>query len=334
MNCMNCGKQISKDLPFCPHCGKAQEAATDQSFTNKDPFEILQISKDAEMEVIKAAHSSLAKKYQPDTDSTPAAEEKLRELTWAFEQLSDPTKRQQWIHRKKEAAAKVKESPEILKKIMSFFNTNTCLDCGTKYDHTYRACPNCKGVRIKPKFYQNKLFWIIGVSAIIITVLIVILGSISGDDGPEPTPTQSPTPTINFAKTEEALAHMLETSQANAAAIASEIATTPTYEASTDGLCCRWDEVRDYHVGTALCVYGEILEIRENVTGDGYLEYVIRFSIPDKFLFKSIKIYYPSLEEGGCYAMIGEIRESPNYFFMQSEEEGDVAIYDYTNCGY
>lgn len=62
-------------------------------------FEVLNISEDAEMEVIKAAYKALAKKYHPDnTDLSPdETSEKMALINEAFDVLSDETKRKKHI---------------------------------------------------------------------------------------------------------------------------------------------------------------------------------------------------------------------------------------------
>ena len=57
---------------------------------NRDPFEILGVSPDAEVEVIQAAYRALARKYHPD--SNPGADpallnQAMSEINWAMEEL-------------------------------------------------------------------------------------------------------------------------------------------------------------------------------------------------------------------------------------------------------
>lgn len=59
----------------------------------KDYYEILQVSPNAEPEVIKAAYRRLARKYHPDIDKSPEAAERMKEINAAYDILSDPAKR-------------------------------------------------------------------------------------------------------------------------------------------------------------------------------------------------------------------------------------------------
>ena len=60
---------------------------------NKDYYEILGVSKDANDAEIKKAYRKLSKKYHPDINKAPDAEAKFKEITEAYEILGDPQKR-------------------------------------------------------------------------------------------------------------------------------------------------------------------------------------------------------------------------------------------------
>jgi molecular chaperone DnaJ len=60
----------------------------------RDCYEILEVAREAEIEVIKKSYRRLAIKYHPDKNpGDKAAEEKFKELSEAYEILSDPEKR-------------------------------------------------------------------------------------------------------------------------------------------------------------------------------------------------------------------------------------------------
>jgi curved DNA-binding protein CbpA len=61
-----------------------------------DYYEILQVSPNAEREVIDAAYRRLARKYHPDVYTGPDAAQRMRELNEAYEALGDPTKRAEY----------------------------------------------------------------------------------------------------------------------------------------------------------------------------------------------------------------------------------------------
>lgn len=60
----------------------------------EDYYKILGIDKTADANAIKKAHRTLAKKYHPDVNQdNPEAEEKFKEISEAYEVLSDPEKK-------------------------------------------------------------------------------------------------------------------------------------------------------------------------------------------------------------------------------------------------
>lgn len=60
----------------------------------RDYYEVLELSKNASSEDIKKSYRKLAKKYHPDINKDPGAEEKFKEINEAYEVLSDPQKKQ------------------------------------------------------------------------------------------------------------------------------------------------------------------------------------------------------------------------------------------------
>ncbi|HVX54807.1 molecular chaperone DnaJ [Nocardioides sp.] len=58
-----------------------------------DPYELLGVSRDADDATIKKAYRKLAREYHPDVNPDPAAQERFKEVSHAYEILSDPQKR-------------------------------------------------------------------------------------------------------------------------------------------------------------------------------------------------------------------------------------------------
>ncbi|MGB0715161.1 MAG: DnaJ domain-containing protein, partial [Phycisphaerae bacterium] len=60
---------------------------------HRDYYEILGVDRKATPEEIKKAYKVLAKKYHPDTNRAPDAEEKFKEVQQAYAVLKDDKKR-------------------------------------------------------------------------------------------------------------------------------------------------------------------------------------------------------------------------------------------------
>jgi curved DNA-binding protein len=62
----------------------------------KDYYNALGVSRDADKETIHRAYRKLARKYHPDLNKDPGAEEKFKDINEAYEVLKDPEKRSKY----------------------------------------------------------------------------------------------------------------------------------------------------------------------------------------------------------------------------------------------
>jgi curved DNA-binding protein len=62
----------------------------------RDYYEVLGVSRDATHEQIQEAFRTLARKYHPDVNSAPGAEDRFKELNEAYHVLSDPDTRKRY----------------------------------------------------------------------------------------------------------------------------------------------------------------------------------------------------------------------------------------------
>lgn len=63
---------------------------------SKSLYETLEVNEHASADEIKKAYRKLARKYHPDVNKDPSAEEKFKEINAAYEVLSDPQKKAQY----------------------------------------------------------------------------------------------------------------------------------------------------------------------------------------------------------------------------------------------
>ncbi|MSW15577.1 MAG: DnaJ domain-containing protein, partial [Actinobacteria bacterium] len=61
-----------------------------------DHYGILGVDRDASFDEIKKAYRKLAREYHPDVNPDPLTAEKFKEISTAYEVLSDPDKRQRY----------------------------------------------------------------------------------------------------------------------------------------------------------------------------------------------------------------------------------------------
>src|SRR2546423_10729919 len=62
----------------------------------RDFYEVLGVARDAKPDEIQRAYRKLARTYHPDVNKDPAAEERFKEVSEAYDVLSDPQTRKRY----------------------------------------------------------------------------------------------------------------------------------------------------------------------------------------------------------------------------------------------
>ena len=305
--CHHCGKEIFGEIPFCPHCGKKQPPPLSEREKTQNPFTILQVSEDAEPEVIEAAYKSLSKKYHPDIDKSKDAEEKMKDINWAYDILSDSIKKTQWIRGgKQEAKSKPKTSQPPPKQ------KSVCPYCAEDILISDVICPHCdraiatgapkQKTQSHPPQREKEKNLVIRLFSSLLFIVLIIYGMSYFNSGSNfspintkrPTKRATRTPTQNAAKI---LIQMAATENAS-------VPGFPTYP------CIRWDKVNESHIGQEICVYGLVTNKNET----DLHKTVINFGSSAFYILAYN--YYLDIKRGLCIEVYGVVDSTYAYLFI------------------
>ena len=313
--CSNCGASILKLAGYCPKCGARQDPSLNEDELSRDPFDILQVSRTAEGEVIEAAYRSLARKYHPDAGGGHQDAGKMRDINWAYGVLKDPGRRQEWVQGEKRAS---EESPEYRQgdgnRTPSGQSPNSTRPNETREPDVQSANGEPGGPTVpgEVRVRRGNPLVVVGVIAAIILVLAMITnGAPRTSAFPANTPTRASgqwTPTVPRAKSPTPRAQ----SSFN----------MPTAKPT----CLRWDRVTDANIGPSRCAYGEVVKFYST---EQYAQ-IVRFSDEaGTFLLRGRDYYFEGLKRGDCVAATGDIARDGNYLYM---EISGTDLYRYSSC--
>ena len=106
-----------------------EESEVTSMGAKRDYYEVLGISRSADKDAIKKAYRKMAKKYHPDSNAgNPDAEEKFKEVTEAYNVLSDSEKKNSMISSVMQHLKKVLAVPDMVKVALIETAALTALD--------------------------------------------------------------------------------------------------------------------------------------------------------------------------------------------------------------
>lgn len=169
-NCINCKKPILNGIQFCPHCGAKQSHSLSNDELKKNPYKILQVSNDVEIEVVEAAYKSLARKYHPDINSAPFSEDKMKDLNWAREILINKDKREEWDNFHKEDNRTISTNVKVNDPITNHESKDTKKEVNTNHRNAQKVSQPDK--ELSPS--SNPIKSIIPIIALIVFSVLIL----------------------------------------------------------------------------------------------------------------------------------------------------------------
>ena len=304
----------------------------------KDPYKILNVTRDAEQEVVAAAYKALARKYHPDVSELDA--QRMKEINWAYDLLRDARRRAQWDYQR----------------------TNTQTSTRSKdpapheKSHAGSNRPRSgNGFRTSLRRWLATGVWIL---------LFVWIASVFGDaesSQSQASPSYTPLGSITKQRTNVAPTDSGRFGTAFAAAANAQrtmVAASTEEQFILKNECISHSDVLTNHLGESLCVYGTVvLDIWNEECGSacyqGDIHYSslytviftgnqsmiysddFRFSSTDRITVYNYRLAYEDivkksvswqdlLAPGHCIAAIGEIAYFKDFPFLTiqlSDEE-------------
>ena len=295
--CERCGVPLLDGLPFCPHCGAKQPPPLSHEDISRDPYKILQVARDAEPEVIDAAYRSLSKKYHPDVQPPRDSDERMKEINWAHELLTDPDKRRAW-----DTKARFRPSDTQPRR-----RSQAPPPSGAPRADFGQQTPQPPYGPPPPQRKSGATGCLI-LLAIAVCSFAIFLVSSSISSSSSPT-TASPIPSLTVRTLPPTRIPTVRSSIYREGTVGSAL---------TGDSCYSWDQVTDRLIGSLVCVYGTVVKLYDT---DNYAQ-IIRFSEDaGTFLIRGTHYYFEEVRRGDCVMVQGVVRRDGNYLLMVTDED-------------
>jgi hypothetical protein len=316
-SCSRCGQRIPAGAPFCAHCGARQLGGVHVDSFDKDPYIVLQVSRDAEDEVIDAAYRSLAKKYHPDRAGVGADEERMKEINWAYGTLKDRSKRRAWDSSNPEdgstKAAEPRKEAAGSGRPSSGPESGRPAEPRTSPPHSPTDPPSAKRQGTKILVFLALGVLILGVCGICGILVLAppsmsdqqAVGQVATSRSASTRPPPTRTPRLRPTSTPRLSSAFLGGSD-----------------------CISWRAVNSAMKGRRACVFGVVSRVYST---EQYGQ-IIRFSSSvGDFLLRGEYYYFEGVEPGLCIATNGTVLQAGGYLYMNIDAS-DTELFKYSGC--
>lgn len=254
----------------------------------KDPYQILQVIQKAEQEVIDAAYRGLARRYHPDINSSGDANERMKEINWAYEILRNPETRRAY---------------DLLHNTQNEKTTPNQASSQPGETATGRSTPSYKDSSVRE---NKKSGGISDVWKFTLSLFLIFAGIYALITWSIPTSETSPKSAFwDASGHKEASVNYAATTDAGSILILTEDASKPTMTPMpTRPKCITWAEVSLEDVGKELCVRGIV--ITAYTAGDMF--YMTFSQNPEDFYMVSYGGWYKEIKDN-CVQGEGEIEQ-------------------------
>ncbi len=288
--CENCGFESRSGLRFCPNCGASLNKVQSQTET-RNPYRILQISNDAEAEVISAAYRSLAKKYHPDQNKSFQAETRMRDLNWAYDLLSDSIRRKAWDM---EASNR---------------NRREGQDGTFRQQASRQSRHSAQTPDPKPKEHERQKKESNGFNILALLFILVFLAFVCANSQSDRQTSSSP-----------ASNWVAPTSTLIPTSVPTARPTSSPFVSYKDPACLSAFAVTQTYVGRVICVYGVVDKVNQTPEYSTIIRLRNSGAGQNEILFLSQSWVWPDLKRGDCIQASGRVFLTASYMYISLQD--------------